>query len=38
MTVTIGPGLPLPPGRYSWRLTINGESRDEWVLPFLVQA
>ena len=27
--------IPLAPGsRYEWRLTINGESRDDWRLPF----
>jgi hypothetical protein len=30
--------LALEPGaRYEWRLTINGESRDEWRLPFSVR-
>jgi hypothetical protein len=29
------PPLPLPQnGRFEWRLTLSGESRDEWRLPF----
>jgi hypothetical protein len=29
------PPLPLPAGnRFEWRLTIDGEIRDEWRLPF----
>ena len=29
------PPFPLPEGReYLWRLTVDGETRDEWVLPF----
>lgn len=28
-------GLPLPPGsHFEWRLSINGEMREEWPLPF----
>ncbi len=36
MGVVIGlPPFPLPEGReYLWRLTVDGETRDEWVLPF----
>jgi hypothetical protein len=36
MGVLIGlPPFPLPEGReYLWRLTVDGETRDEWVLPF----
>jgi hypothetical protein len=29
--------LPLEPGRYEWRLTIDGESRADWTLPFTVR-
>lgn len=30
--------LPLEPGRrYEWRLSINGETRDDWRLPFSVR-
>jgi hypothetical protein len=29
------PPISLPRGReYVWRLTVDGESRDEWALPF----
>jgi hypothetical protein len=29
------PGPPIPPGgRYEWRLTVNGESDENWNLPF----
>jgi hypothetical protein len=30
--------LPLEPGRYEWRLTIDGKSREDWTLPFTVRA
>lgn len=30
--------LPLEPGRYEWRLTIDDESRADWTLPFTVRA
>ena len=34
IAINIGP-MPIPPdGRYVWRFTIDGESRDEWRLPF----
>jgi hypothetical protein len=33
--VMIGPGLPLEPGSlYEWRISINGETKDGWTLPF----
>jgi hypothetical protein len=29
------PGPPIPPaGRYEWRLTVNGESSEQWNLAF----
>ena len=32
------PPLPLAPGgRYSWQLTIDGDSREDWRLPFAVR-
>jgi hypothetical protein len=30
--------LPLEPGRYEWRLTIDGESRQDWTLAFTVRS
>ena len=30
--------LPLEPGRYEWRLTIDGASREDWTLPFTVRS
>jgi uncharacterized protein DUF6941 len=30
--------LPLEPGRYEWRLTIDDESREFWTLPFTVRV
>lgn len=30
--------LPLAPGRYEWRLTIDGQGREDWSLPFTVRA
>ena len=29
--------LPLEPGRYEWRLTIDGQSRQDWTLAFTVR-
>ncbi len=31
-------GLRLPPGRYEWRLDLDGQSRDEWLSGFTVFA
>jgi hypothetical protein len=31
-------GLPLAPGRYEWRLTVNGEAHESWALGFTVRA
>jgi hypothetical protein len=36
VAVNSGP-LPLAPGRYEWRLTIDGEVDDDWRLPFSVR-
>ncbi len=30
--------LPLEPGRYEWRLTIDGKSQEFWTLAFTVRA
>jgi hypothetical protein len=30
--------LPLEPGRYEWRLTIDDASREDWTLPFTVRS
>jgi len=30
--------LPLEPGLYEWRLTIDGEGKQDWTLPFTVRA
>jgi hypothetical protein len=30
--------LPLEPGRYEWRLTIDGQSRQDWTLAFTVRS
>jgi hypothetical protein len=30
--------LPLEAGRYEWRLMIDGNSREDWTLPFTVRA
>ncbi len=35
--VTI-PSFPVPPGRYTWRLSIDGTSHEDWVRPFTVRA
>lgn len=31
-------GLPLPPGIYRWRATINGRAQDDWSAHFYVSA
>jgi hypothetical protein len=32
------PPIPIPPGgRFVWQFSIDGESRDEWRLPFLTR-
>jgi hypothetical protein len=32
--INFGP-MPIPPGgHYEWRLSINGETREDWRLPF----
>lgn len=37
LAINVGP-MPIPPGaRFVWRFTIDGESRDEWRLPFLTR-
>jgi hypothetical protein len=36
VAVNSGP-MPLEPGRYEWRLTIDGEADDDWRLPFSVR-
>lgn len=35
--INVGPGLPLTPGRYEWRLQIGDEQRDEWRAAFTVR-
>ncbi len=30
--------LPLEAGRYEWRLTIDGKTREDWRLPFTVRG
>ena len=37
MVVGLGP-LPLAPGRYEWRLSINEESAEDWGLSFTVRG
>lgn len=37
LAINLGP-LPLEPGsRYIWRLTIDGESREDWALSFTMR-
>ena len=30
--------LPLEPGRYEWRLTIDDQARQDWSVPFTVRG
>jgi len=33
------PGAPIPPGgRFEWRLSVNGESDENWRLPFSTRS
>lgn len=36
LAVSVGP-LPLSPGRYEWRLTVDDGTDEDWVLPFTVR-
>ena len=36
LAFNLGP-LPLEPGRYEWRLSIDGRTDDDWRLPFTVR-
>lgn len=37
IAINFGP-MPMPPaGRYEWRFSIDGTSRDDWRLPFSTQ-
>lgn len=38
LTFTLGGGMPLPPGRYVWELTIDGEKKNGWQAAFLVRT
>jgi hypothetical protein len=37
IVVTFGPGLLLQPGRYLWRLEVDGYTTETWSLPFFVR-
>ena len=38
VAINIGP-MPIPPGgRYVWRFAIDGQTRDDWRLPFSTRA
>lgn len=37
VVVNFGPGMPLPPGRYLWRVEIDGATAEPWSLPFVVR-
>jgi hypothetical protein len=34
---SFGPGMPLAPGRYLWRLEIDSDTQEAWSLPFVVR-
>jgi hypothetical protein len=37
--INIGPGLPLEPGAgYDWRISVDGETDENWTLPFVTAA
>lgn len=37
LAINVGPGLPLTPGRYEWRLRINDQEQDDWRAAFTVR-
>jgi hypothetical protein len=37
VVVSVGPGMPLLDGRYSWRLEIDGTSHEDWLASFHVR-
>jgi hypothetical protein len=37
VVVSVGPGMPLADGRYSWRLELDGESDEDWLASFHVR-
>lgn len=37
LAINIGPGLPLTPGRYEWRLQINDREQADWRAAFTVR-
>lgn len=37
LTFTVGPGMPLMPGRYVWVLSVDGETKQDWRAAFLVK-
>lgn len=36
MALNVG-SLPIGPGRYSWRLTVDGETHEDWTATFTVR-
>jgi hypothetical protein len=37
LAIALGP-LPLGPGRYEWRCSIDGETREDWNVSFTVRG
>jgi hypothetical protein len=38
VAINVGPGLPLAPGRYEWRMQIGATQREDWRAPFIVRS
>ena len=38
VVVSVGPGMPLTDGRYSWRLEIDDASDEDWLASFHVRV
>jgi hypothetical protein len=38
LSFAVGQGLPLAPGRYTWRLAIDGQHQSGWEASFLVSS
>jgi hypothetical protein len=37
LPINVGSGLPLPPGRYEWRLQVDDEHREDWRAAFTIR-
>lgn len=38
LALNMNGGMPLPPGRYAWELSIDGEKKESWRVAFEVRG